>query len=267
MLTENFIEKFGLFSRARFFGFTATPEGRSDQADGFMESMFGSVIHHVPYQEAVDSGNIVQLRYRVYQVREGQKTTGIKSKYKRDRTGIWRNPIRNQLIVHAVRRAEEELGPDAQILIMVSTAEHAFILQQFLPEYVIAAGDMTDEREQDLRDSMAMLEHQVPTSNDQTKIYKEQFSKGELKHAIATYKWSKGVNFLDLAVLVRADGTASEIASGQVPGRLSRKGSDGQKSHGLLIDFNDSFCPTLKQRSLSRFKVYRRNGWIYEEGA
>lgn len=266
VLTEGFIEKFGGLRRARFFAFTASPEGRSDQADGFMEAMFGPVLHHVPYQEAVESGNVVQVRYRVYQCADGPATTGIKNKIRRDRQGIWRNPSRNALVVHAAQQAEKEHGEDAQILIMVSTAEHAYILQQALPHYVVVAGELSEEREEQLRGSLAMTDDQIVTTKEMEAEYKEKFSSAEIKHAIATFKWSKGVNFLDLKVLIRADGTASEISSTQVPGRLSRKGSDGQKPEGILVDFNDSFCPTLKQRALSRFKVYRRHGWIYEEG-
>ena len=266
VLTENFIEKFGLFHRARFFAFSASPEGRGDNADGFMEAMFGPVLHRVPYQEAVESGNIVQLRYRVYQNRDGSPTSAIKSKVKRDRQGIWRNPIRNALIAHAARQAEAEFGPDAQILIMVATAEHGYILQQQLKDYIMVAGELDEAKEEELRGSYAMLEEQVATTKEMVKEFKEKFSSGEIKHAIATFKWSKGVNFLDLRVLIRADGLATEINATQIPGRLSRKGTDGSKPEGLLIDFNDSFCPTLKARSATRFKVYRKHGWIYEEG-
>jgi superfamily II DNA or RNA helicase len=265
VLTKNFLRMFGKFHRARLQGFTATPTGRSDQGDGFLEAYFGPILHHVPYQEAVESGNIVQIHYRVYQCPWGPKTAGM-TKIKRDRNGIWRNPMRNALIVQSARDAEAEYGPDGQILIMVSTAEHGFLLQQHLTDYVVVTGEMSEEREAELRENGTMTETQIGLDRRGREDVKAKFSSGEIKRAIATYVWSKGVNFLDLAVLIRADGTAAEIASGQVPGRLSRKGSDGAKPYGLLVDFNDSFCPVLAKRSRDRFAVYNRNGWPYEPG-
>lgn len=267
VLTANFLKKFNLFTRARFQGFTATPTGRSDSRDGFLEPYFGPIIHHVPYQEAVDTGNVVPLIYRVYQCSCGPRTTGYTNKARRDREAIWRNPSRNALVVNAVRAAEAEYGPDAQILVMVSVAEHAFILQQHLPEYEVVSGEIDESREQTLRDNGAMLGHQKGVTKDERRAAKAAFSSGRLKRAIATFVWSKGVDFLDLSVLVRADGLATPIGSGQIPGRLSRKGSDGNKPHGLLIDFNDAFCPILMKRSKSRFDVYAANGWQYEHGA
>lgn len=267
VLTPNFIDMFNRFPRAKFQGFTATPKGRSDGADGFMEALFGPVIHHVHYQEAVESGNICQLRYRVYESDIGPVTSGMTNKVAKDRVALWRNKARNALIAHAVRRAEITEAPDPQILIMVEKTEHAFLLQQVLPDFVVVTGEVDDEREADLRRRGAMKGTQSAPSKDDCARMKKEFSAGTLRKVIATYKWSKGVNFLGLDVLVRAEGASTEIASGQVPGRLSRKGHDGKKEYGLLIDFNDVFSPDMKARSANRFKVYKRNGWIYEVGS
>jgi len=266
-LTPNFIDMFNRFPRAKFQAFTATPKGRSDGADGFMEALFGPVIHHVPYQEAVESGNICQLRYRVYESKIGPDVTGMTNKVAKDRVAVWRNKARNDLIAHAVRRAEITEAPDPQILIMVEKTEHAFLLQQVLPEFVVVTGELDDAREDQLRRAGSMQSTQSAPSKDDCARMKKEFSAGTLRKVIATYKWSKGVNFLGLDVLVRAEGTSTEIASGQVPGRLSRKGHDGKKEYGLLIDFNDVFSTDMKARSANRFKVYKRNGWIYEVGS
>lgn len=266
VLTKTFIAMFNKMRRARIQGFTATPAGRSDNGDGFLEAIFGPIIHYVPYQEAVASGNVVQLRYRVYQSIWGPPTTAIKSKPKRDRQGIWRNPSRNALIVDAVRAAEDEIGPDGQILIMVSTAEHAYLLKKHLQDYVVVHGPLSDERHEALVDAGVLGEGDHVITKDEKSQAKADFESGKVRRAIATYVWSKGVNFLDLNVLVRADGTASPIQSGQIPGRLSRKGSDGTKAPGIVIDFNDSFCPIMAKRSKERFAVYERNGWAYEPG-
>jgi hypothetical protein len=189
------------------------------------------------------------------------------NKVAKDRVAVWRNKARNDLIAHAVRRAEITEAPDPQILIMVEKTEHAFLLQQVLPDFVVVTGELDDAREDKLRKAGSMQSTQSAPSKDDCARMKKEFSAGTLRKVIATYKWSKGVNFLGLDVLVRAEGTSTEIASGQVPGRLSRKGHDGKKEYGLLIDFNDVFSTDMKARSANRFKVYKRNGWIYEVGS
>lgn len=265
VLTPNFLDMFVQFRRARFFGFTATPDGRSDGGDAFMEALWGPVIHDVPYQEAVQSGNVSQIKYRIYPVPVGPNTKGITKKYIKDRAGIWRNPFRNALISRVARATEAELGPDAQILIMVSTTEHAFVLGQLLPDYTIVHGESLSKDEAKIakmKKNGAILDSQAVCTKEDRKDYKEEFSSGRLKHAIATHVWAKGVNFLDLACLIRAEGVASPIAAGQIPGRLSRLGSDGQKEVGLLIDFNDIFSEDFKWRSNERISVYIANGWI-----
>jgi len=265
VLTPNFLEMFVQFRRARFFAFTATPDGRSDGADAFLEALFGPVLHHVPYQEAVQSGNVCQLKYRVYPVTMGPNTRGIKQKHVKDRAAIWRNPFRNALISRVARAVEAELGPDAQILIMVSTTEHAFVLGQLLPDYTIVHGESLSKDEEKIEKMLkngAMLPDQVVCTKEDRKDHKAEFSSGRMKRAIATHVWSKGVNFLDLACLIRAEGIAAPIAAGQIPGRLSRLGSDGQKADGLLIDFNDIFSPDFAARSNERIRVYVAMGWI-----
>ena len=265
LLTPNFLEMLVCFRKARVFGFTATPDGRSDGGDPFMEALFGPVIHHVPYQEAVASGNVCQLKYRVYPVSLGPVTVGIKRRDLKNRAAIWRNGFRNALIARVARSVEAELGPNAQILIFVTVAEHAYVLGQLLPDYVIVHGEslsQDEERIKELRENGAITAAQEVCTKEDRVEAKEDFTSGKIKHVIATHCWSKGVNFLDLACLIRAEGISSPIAAGQVPGRLSRLGTDGKKEEGLLIDFNDLFSPEMAQRSSDRIGVYVANGWI-----
>jgi superfamily II DNA or RNA helicase len=208
---------------------------------------------------------VCQLKYRVYPVTLGPNTRGIKKKYIKDRAAIWRNPFRNALISRVARATEQELGPDAQILIMVNTTEHAFVLGQLLPDYTIVHGESLSKDEEKIEKMLkngAMLKEQVVCTKEDRKDHKAEFGSGRMKRAIATHVWSKGVNFLDLACLIRAEGVASPIAAGQIPGRLSRLGSDGLKEVGLLIDFNDIFSEDFKWRSNERISVYIANGWI-----
>ena len=89
----------------------------------------------------------------------------------------------------------------------------------------------------------------------------EDLLQGKLKRIICTGTWKEGVDFPDLAGLVRFDGGAGDIGSEQIPGRLSRIGSDGQKTDAILIDAQDNFGRRYQDRSAKRRRVYTKNGW------
>jgi len=93
----------------------------------------------------------------------------------------------------------------------------------------------------------------------QLDAYRNAFRDGQLLKAISTGVWKEGVDFCQLALLVRADGASSKVNSTQIPGRLSRL-YDG-KSEGLLLDCMDEFNDWGLQRTNARLETYRRNGW------
>ncbi len=265
LVSERFRRDLVQFPRAKFIGMTASPTGRTDGGDQYVEALFGPIIADVPYQEAVDTGNIVPLDVWVFLVPHGPSVQHIQRKDLKDRMGIWANDYRNKMIKHAVEYAQWRLNdPNLQILIMVDKTEHAFRLQQLLPEFTVVTGEQDADDIEKFQKSGVMLPGQQSCTRKDRDRYKEEFSAGRLKRVISTYVWSKGVNFLDLNVLIRADGTSTPIASTQIPGRLSRLGSDGDKGKGILIDFNDLFSPDLQNRSRSRFKVYRQHGFKIE---
>jgi len=264
LMTENYVKKFNKFRRARIFGFTATPEGRSDKAEGFGEAVFGQQIADVTYQEGVAGGNIVQLQVRMITSSAGPDVAGMRNTADADRLGLWLNDYRNRLIAYTVRKVEEEIGDDQQLLVMVDKTEHAYALGQLLPEFPIVTGEPSPARITAMRKRGAMTPEQEPCTKKMREAYRKAFETHELKRAIATKIWSKGVDFRDLAVLVRADGTGSPLDSGQVPGRLSRLGDKTSKLQGLLIDFMDKFSKNLQYRSVQRLRVYRKNGFQVE---
>ena len=259
--TERYVKVFNKFHRARIFGFTATEGKRGDRADDFGRALFGPVIADIGYQESVAGGNVVQIRVRMYRVTEGPRIT-TDHKITVDRRGLWDNGARNRRVVEAVREAEAEVGPDAQILIMVDTIEHAYLLGQLLPEYVIVSGVPQPDRVAKLRRKGVITPDQQLCTDEMRTKYRKAFEANELKRAISTKVWTQGVDFTELAVLVRADGAASGIDAGQIPGRLSRLSETGEKECGLLIDFVDEFTPQLHSRSIKRVKEYQTvYGW------
>lgn len=268
LVSPAFREDLLRFNRAKFLGLSATTEGRHDNGDAYIEALFGPVIAKVPYQEAVDSGNVVPLDVMVFPVTEGTDVSRYTKQDVKDRTAIWAHLYRNKLVARSVEYAERTVAErrackpeDVQILVMVDKTEHAYRLQQLLPDFTVVTGMVQPEVEEKFRHSGVMQDWQVICTAKDRDRYKHEFAAGKIKRAISTFVWSKGVNFLDLDVLIRADGLGSQIQSGQVPGRLSRLGSTGQKERGVLIDFYDLFSPDMRRRSEERFRSYKNNGW------
>jgi superfamily II DNA or RNA helicase len=261
LLTDNYIEKLNRFYRAKLFGFTASPTGRSDKADRFAEAIFGPIIAEVGYQEGVSAGSIVQLEVRMYRITDGPDLSWSEDKTYVDRHGLWQNKIRNNVIAQVVRGLEEEFGPDEQILIMVDTFEHAYTLGQLLPEFSIVTGVPPAGRIAKLKKAGILRPDQEICTPKMREEFRRQFESNTLKRVISNKVWRQGVDFKDLAVLIRADGAASPIDSCQIPGRLSRLGTTGEKCKGVLVDFIDAFTSNLQGRSMCRLRSYRNRGW------
>jgi late competence protein required for DNA uptake (superfamily II DNA/RNA helicase) len=87
----------------------------------------------------------------------------------------------------------------------------------------------------------------------------KDFEQGRLKKVIATTVWNVGVSFNNLRVLIRGEGSSSDIASIQIPGRVSRI-ADG-KDGGVVHDYFDTFSAPSLRNSKARAKVYTANGW------
>lgn len=267
LLTVNYISLLSKFTRARMFGFTASPEGRTDGTDTLAHAIFGPVLIDVSYEEGVAGGNILPIAVRMYKVGTGPNLEGIRDSNTMLRYGLWRNSSRNQLIADVVTQTIEEVGPDAQILIMVDKIEHAYLLGQLLPDFMIVTGDLDSKRYWKLREQGVILEGQKTCSKEWRAYCLKQFEENKMKHVIATMVWKQGVDFRDLSVLVRADGLASAINAVQIPGRLSRLGKHTEKVEGILIDFFDEFSTRLKGRSYARLRIYKSHGWAVEHRA
>jgi len=245
-------EHLGYVERARRFGFTATPAGRSDGADLVMEAVFGPKLADIPYQDAVKNGLVTPIEVRVVDVVSSEYIPDSEMMTTRKRWNYWRNKSRNQEIA----RVALAFPADEQVLIMVETLEHALNLHKLLPEFTLVHyGSVSAERARRLgysKDSLSI-------DKDKMDSYRSRFASGDLKKVIATMVWAEGVNFPGLSCLIRADGAPGEIRGEQIPGRLSRL-SVG-KDVGILIDFNDKFSPWAARRAAARMAFYRRRGW------
>jgi superfamily II DNA or RNA helicase len=249
-----------VFHTAKCVGFSASPIGRTDNADLVVEALFGKVIYKVTYNQAKDRGSVVPIRVYMFDSDHGPMIGDGARSVTRNRKGIWCNLDRNQLIASIAKSVPD----DEQCLIMVSTANHAMQLKKLLPNYTVVFSSVKKSAiEPGTLKMIPGLQHTGNFDQKYRQYLTSQFERGELKKAISTGVWNTGVNFKQLAYLIRAEGTSSDIQSIQTPGRLSRT-YDG-KECGVLIDFMDNFDGVLHNRSLKRRRSYVKAGWELKE--
>jgi superfamily II DNA or RNA helicase len=242
----------------RMYGFSATPRGRGDKSDLAIECLCGPVRVDLSYTFSVATGANVPLFVYFY---DSQGPTGLekKSDFVKEKVGIWCNGKRNNLIAHLCRQLPE---PE-QTMIVCRTLEHVLRLRQLLPSYTCVFRDPDSNREEVLLNSGLLVpgwkHHPLYIVDADTA--RLAFEQGTLKKVICTPVWREGMDFVHLRWLVRADGTANEIAAIQIGGRLARK-TEGKVGAGL-IDFWDSFSG-FEKRSMARLARYKREGWTVQ---
>jgi len=246
------------YQNARMFGFTATPEGRFDGAHHRLEGLFGPRIFEMTYPEAVSHGLVLPVRVEWIDIRMSCNPAEFKKDVYKERAGIWRNKYRNEQIALKAREFEE----DDQVLILVRTLEHAIFLKQELPEFKLCYDKMDSDFYDGLVKKGLLDEMTEPSMTPQIRDkMSKDFEAGTLKKVIATDVWSTGVDFPQLAVLIRADARASEIMDIQAPGRVVRRHDASGKEYGMVIDCMDYFDPAFLRRSQERKKTYVKQGW------
>lgn len=257
LAAPTYLEQLWRFKRSRMFGFTASWNLRFDKADALLESIFGRVVFEMTYQEAVDQCLVVPIRFEMLPVHlDRNPAAGLKDTNK-DRWGIWRNDARNNIISTKCH----EFAADEQVLVLVSTVEHAVALKQYLPDFQLNYA-VRDPAEHQTYVDRGLLDpaDEPPMTRARRDQMRSAFEAGRLKKVISTL-WDTGVDFTQLAVMVRAGGGASEIADIQAPGRTTRPDPATGKTHGLVIDCMDYFDPACLRQSHGRRKSYLRQGW------
>jgi superfamily II DNA or RNA helicase len=245
---------------SRNYGFTASPEGRFDGSDARLEAIFGQPIFELYYPEAVELGLVVPLEVEWCDVpMTYNPCMGARNDVTRKRHGIWRNPVRNEIIARKVASF-----PDQQVLVLVDTVEHAVYLGSLLPEAQLVYASMEEDdlrryqRQGLLPDNFRIMDRR------ERERARDAFEKGEIRLAVATGVWAVGVDFTKLQVLIRADAGASEIASIQMPGRVSRLNQADGKEVGIVCDFHDGFDSSYRQKAMAEVIVAETGAWADE---
>ena len=247
------------FAKTKMFGFSATPEGRGDNSDLVTEAFFGKPICEVSYQEAESDGIVSSITVMFVNITIPEIDIDGLTPMDKNKAGYWWNGVRNRLLL---AKADEIYREDEAVLYYVENMEHALYLRMLIPGTPMAHGPVSKQRRKFfLKQGLITPEDEDALKKPELDKLEEDFKNGIVKRVICTPTWKEGVDFPDLAGLVRFDGGAGDIGSEQIPGRLSRIGTDGKKTHAIVIDALDNFGKRYRDRSLSRRRVYRKNGW------
>lgn len=252
---------------ARRFGLSATPT-RNDGSQLFMESLVGPVIYEMTYSEAVEVGNVNEMRYCMIPV-DKCPAFALKPELNevvRDRFQYYRNQYRNRAIDRVVGEIRRRLGEDMQILVMVATIEHLVELHQypaqsdFVPVHYGAA-DMQNLKRKFKKDRYPDIQwdkyDKKPKDNE---IAQAAFSKGTLKRVLCTKTWRAGVDMVHLSIVVRADPTISQQDAIQIAGRGARIHPD-KAPVSFIVDFDDLWSPEARNKSRIRRSRYEEQAW------
>jgi len=259
--TDAYMASLVRYRNAKRFMFTASPI-RDDGAHFELEGAFGPPLVNISYQEAVEHNCIVPILVQMVDVVMDENPAEGYSETARERWGIWRNRVRNEVIADTARKIPE----DQQVLITVKTFEHAAFLKKHLPEFTLCYADSESTKADFSRYvSWGLIpSSEVYVDRERRRELKEAFESGKLRRVIATPVWNRGVNFKDLSVLIRADASDSTVADTQIPGRTARLPHRTDKPYGLLIDFLDQFDIGYHRKALRRKKRYEANSWKVE---
>ena len=240
----------------KIFGLTATPQGRSDNAELVVETLLGPVIFRVGYDEMVNAGAVCPMRVARVNTAglvEAPAVQGMSMRTAKLRHAYWRNRARNELIARCIAEVPKRyaLGDDPQVLVLVDTIEHANYLHEYLPDYEVIHG-----KRDAMIGAMFDIQENEPLKCDELRA---RFESGTLRKAIATGMWGTGVDFVQLDVLVYASGAPSHITTTQWAGRNSRMRAG--KKFGLVIDFSDRWDEWTASRSIRRMGTFKTHGW------
>lgn len=243
------------------FGLTATPDGRFDKAEWLTEGLFGPVRVNLAYQDSVQSGSVLPIHVLAVENPYGPSPDVIDQvvqQVKRDRIALWRNDGRNRLIAQITEQIRGKYQ-DAQTLILVDKIEHALVLKQLLPDYVLFHGDIDEARVTKLSRQLGDV-RELLMSQSQRAAMLGRFESGELKRVIGTAILGTGVSANECQIVMVAGGSGATIAFRQSIGRASRK-SEG-KTHAVAIVPVDSFHRSYRARALKLVASAKKEGHI-----
>lgn len=242
----------------RVFGYTATDRGLFNGADKLLKGLFGERLIYVPYQEAEEVGAVVPGI--VYMVRTPDIIISAGSMEGRISQGIKRCTPRNELVGKVCAAVPNKW----QTIVFVDhVMDHLIELNKLMPP-----GTKFIHRESSKKKAGAFALSKK--QQDQTVA---EFVANEFQYLIATDAFRAGVDVPNCRVVVQASGGSSEIEILQEAYRGSRTlpeerraelGVD-EKTHFVLIDFQDNHDEALMSMADKRRDFYLKQGWTVRD--
>lgn len=244
----------------RAYALSANHNDRRDQADRWLEAVFGDCRVSANHTDAVKDGDIVPVEVRWLAIPNAKQTTLAGSHPQFERVCYWRNQERNEL---AAKYAKKLSDQGQQVLLYVKTVEHAYQLWRLLKCPVVHSPvTPKDWKARKEREALPDNIGHIPDKVYMDKI-KSEFESGELKLVIANQVWQRGVNFVHLRHLFRLDASTTQIDATQVTGRVTRKAEN--KDVGVIWDFLDRFNGSTTRRAARRRAAYAKIGYQQHE--
>ena len=221
-------------------GLSATPTGRSDNADLKTVAAIGPVLFEVSAAELIAAGVLVRPVIEFVPIEEPRlpRSAPYASVY---RQGIVECEERNRRVA---ARAQEFHAAGLQTLVLVRELDHGRLLLRLLEEagvpakFICGAGVSGDAR----REALA------------------RFRSGALRCLVASEILDEAIDLPNIDALLLAGGGKSEIQTIQ---RIGRGMRTGKRAAVLsVVDFADLTHRYLARHSLERLRTYRREGAI-----
>lgn len=226
-------------------GLSASP-WRDDNADIKIEAALGRIVYRVGVETLVNEGFLVPPLFRILDTKPTPDTKGkpYDSWAKAYKAVIVDNKHRNSLIV---KTTNDLVDQGRIVLLLVKQLNHGEKLRKMIPKSVFIAGSSPSE---------IQAFHQ---SGDRERILNE-LRRGDVRCVIATSVADMGVDIPALDALVLAGGGKSSTRHLQRIGRVCRP-FEG-KTHGIVVDFDDSWAHVKEKKDLSTGEVSTSVGWF-----
>jgi superfamily II DNA or RNA helicase len=201
----------------------------------------GDVVHEVPRQQMVDSGNVCKA---VVSQIETDFTTRLdgSSEYSKLLAQLCKDPARNSLITKHI--ANEATGIGGIIMTLSDRKEHCLSLQKLLSEKGFCADVLTGD-----------------LSPKNRLVITDKLNTGSCKILIGTAQLlSEGFDCKAISSVVLASPMRFSGKIIQSIGRALRPSAG--KTHARIIDFCDSNIGVLKNSADSRMRLFKRTPGI-----
>lgn len=238
----------------RAYAFSANHQDRLDQADGHLVAMFGELRDSVDYSSSVAAADVVPIQVDWITMGHNQRNMPSPGTAAYEREAYWRNDDRNRRIANVA----DDMSASDQTLVYAKTVEHIYRLRKLL-DCPVAHAVLTGESWDRLKRAGLVSSKERPPTEESMRKLRISMSAGTQRIAICNSVWKKGVDFRQLGALIRADGSTSVEDATQIGGRLSRVFPG--KTKGILIDVDDTFCESAKQKALRRKRIYKQLGY------